>query len=286
MLVSNPEEAQKQQQQQHQEQEEMLIDVECDDEDEQQQQQQPQQRNRTISNSQNSAILSSVAKFTLIDSNGEIFGNATARQPMLLTNAASTTPSGGGIRIVPQPGLNTKTISIPLNGKQIPIVAAMSYPLTQTQQALNNASNNSGGGVGAGSIVPRHKQFTPLTPPPTSSRKFVEPLQSRIRSHSMSSHKFSAHHHHHHHQHHHGGNSSSSSSNGGGNSMMVDDIPPTQQHPSGFALTSNSPPRQGGGGSHYMHMMTGALGSQQAGSAGANGHVTPRRRTISSTSNG
>lgn len=284
MLVSNPEEAQKQQQQ-HQEQEEMLIDVECDDEDEQQQQQQPQQRNRTISNSRNSAILSTVAKFTLIDSNGEIFGNATARQPMLLTNAASTTPSGGGIRIVPQPGLNTKTISIPLNGKQIPIVAAMSYPLTQTQQALNNASNNSGGGVGAGSIVPRHKQFTPLTPPPTSSRKFVEPLQSRIRSHSMSSHKFSAHHHHHHHQHHHGGNSSSSS-NGGGNSMMVDDIPPTQQHPSGFALTSNSPPRQGGGGSHYMHMMTGALGSQQAGSAGGNGHVTPRRRTISSTSNG
>ncbi|XP_075154717.1 mnt isoform X5 [Haematobia irritans] len=86
-----------------------------------------------------------------------------------------------------------------------------------------------------------------------------------------------------------GNNTSGSNSS---SSMMVDDIPPTQQqqHTGGYSTSSNSqhsPPRQGGG-NHYMHMMN-AASSQQAGSAGGNphvSHVTPRRRTISSTSNG
>ncbi|XP_073829237.1 mnt isoform X4 [Musca autumnalis] len=97
----------------------------------------------------------------------------------------------------------------------------------------------------------------------------------------------------HHNNHHQMHVQNSNGNSGGGNSMLVDDIPPTQQHSGGYAagsgLTSNSPPRQGGsGGSHYMHMIN-ATGSQQAGSAGGNTHVThvtPRRRTISSTSNG
>ncbi|XP_073829232.1 mnt isoform X2 [Musca autumnalis] len=268
--------------------EDMLIDVECDDEDEQRQQ---QQQNR-VTKSPKSPIMQTATKFTLIDSNGGIIGNAD-RQPMLL----AATTNGGSIRIIQQPqGLNPKTISIPLNGKQIPIVTAVPYQLSPTQQqTLNNTTtttnNNGSNSGGAGGLVHRHKQFIPLTPPPMASRKFVEPSQSRIRSYSLSSHKFSANLHHNNHHQMHVQNSNGNS--GGGNSMLVDDIPPTQQHSGGYAagsgLTSNSPPRQGGsGGSHYMHMIN-ATGSQQAGSAGGNTHVThvtPRRRTISSTSNG
>uniref|UniRef100_A0A1I8PD44 BHLH domain-containing protein n=1 Tax=Stomoxys calcitrans TaxID=35570 RepID=A0A1I8PD44_STOCA len=93
------------------------------------------------------------------------------------------------------------------------------------------------------------------------------------------------------HNHHSSNVSGSGSSNS--NSMMVDDIPPTQQHSGGYATSTSSsisnsqhsPPRQGAG-NHFIHMMNAAAASQQGGSAGGNPHVTPRRRTISSTSNG
>ncbi|XP_075154711.1 mnt isoform X3 [Haematobia irritans] len=208
-------------------------------------------------------------------------GTAITRQHLLLSN---------GVRIVnvqSHPGLGggiQKTISIPINGTSTHmsnIIAAVPYAAT-TQQQLLSTSN------GGGPIVGRHKQFTPLTPPPMASRKFVEPSQYRIRSFSLSSQKISANHPMHV-QNPNGNNTSGSNSS---SSMMVDDIPPTQQqqHTGGYSTSSNSqhsPPRQGGG-NHYMHMMN-AASSQQAGSAGGNphvSHVTPRRRTISSTSNG
>ncbi|XP_046803661.1 putative uncharacterized protein DDB_G0277255 isoform X4 [Lucilia cuprina] len=99
-----------------------------------------------------------------------------------------------------------------------------------------------------------------------------------------------------HHQLHNGNNS---------NSMMVDEIPPTQQHHHSFGTNSSSsqhstssqhsPPRHvssslgaSSAGSHYMHMLNAAGGQQSAVGAGSNHvtHATPRRRTISSTSNG
>lgn len=283
----------KQQQHQQREHDEPCEDMLVDEEH------QPQASTPQTSPQKPTSILQTATKFTLIDSNGEIIGNAAAtgpnalaRQQMLLANGIRiVTPVTAAAAAV---GLQqNKTISIPLNGKNVPIITGLPYQLAHptAQQSQQHTLNNSGG-VGAGGGG-RNKQFTPLTPPPMSSRKFVEPSQYRIRSFSLSSHKISANHQMHV-QNSNGNSSSNSSSTPSNNSMMVDDIPPTQQHTVGYATSSaaaisnsqqHSPPRQG---NHYMHMINAAT-SQQAGSAGGNphvSHVTPRRRTISSTSNG
>lgn len=285
------------QQQQHQQRdhdepcEDMLVDEEH----------QPQASTPQTSPQKPTSILQTATKFTLIDSNGEIIGNAAAtgpnalaRQQMLLANGIRIVTPVTAAAAAAAVGLQqNKTISIPLNGKNVPIITGLPYQLAHptAQQSQQHTLNNSGG-VGAGGGG-RNKQFTPLTPPPMSSRKFVEPSQYRIRSFSLSSHKISANHQMHV-QNSNGNSSSNSSSTPSNNSMMVDDIPPTQQHTVGYATSSaaaisnsqqHSPPRQG---NHYMHMINAAT-SQQAGSAGGNphvSHVTPRRRTISSTSNG
>lgn len=240
--------------------------------------------------------------FTLMDSNGDIIGNAAASKQMLLANgiriAAPSATIGQQQQLQQQQqhpqhhvvGLSTKAINIPLTNKNIPIITGYPYQLPTTLQ-----SGHCGGGGTTILASRHHKTFTPLTPPPMSSRKFVEPTQSRIRSFSLSSHKFSANHQLH------------VQNQNNNNSMMVDDIPPTQQHP-GYAtatsssslsttsLSQHSPPRHGssnGGGSISSSLGSSVLGihfmaSMQTGVAGSNhvSHVTPRRRTISSTSNG
>ena len=244
--------------------------------------------------------------FNLIAINGDIVGNAAASKQILLANGIriavppTTTASTAIMGQLPQQAALSKAINIPsFNNKCIPIITGFPYQLpaslpssmsqqtTLSQQQQHRAVN--GNVVSAGSS----KTFIPLTPPPISSRKFVESTQSRIRSFSLSSHKISANNHHHqlHVQNH----------NNNNNSMMVDDIPPT--HSFGTNPSSTTPPRHissslgATAGSHYMQMLNTASssGSMQqttiggaASSSGSNHvtHATPRRRTISSTSNG
>uniref|UniRef100_A0A1I8PD37 BHLH domain-containing protein n=1 Tax=Stomoxys calcitrans TaxID=35570 RepID=A0A1I8PD37_STOCA len=253
----------------------------------------------------------SVSKLSSIDSNGGVLANSAdnvssststsmTRQHLLLSNGVRIVSPATIMGLQQQQhsgnGLGAelpKTISIPLGGKnQIPILSAVPFATVSSVAATQQQALSGGG------LASRHKPFTPLTPPPMSSRKFVEPSQYRIRSYSLSSHKISANHQMHvqnsnngNHNHHSSNVSGSGSSNS--NSMMVDDIPPTQQHSGGYATSTSSsisnsqhsPPRQGAG-NHFIHMMNAAAASQQGGSAGGNPHVTPRRRTISSTSNG
>ncbi|XP_046803657.1 probable serine/threonine-protein kinase nek3 isoform X1 [Lucilia cuprina] len=242
-----------------------------------------------------------MSTFTLIGRNGEIIGNAAASKQMLLANgiriAAPTATIG---QVTQQPATTqvslSKAINIPFNNKNIPLITGFPYQLTPTSSSPSTSQQAQQQTANGGScmvLTNRPKTFIPLTPPPMSSRKFVEPTQSRIRSFSLSSHKLSANQHH---QLHNGNNS---------NSMMVDEIPPTQQHHHSFGTNSSSsqhstssqhsPPRHvssslgaSSAGSHYMHMLNAAGGQQSAVGAGSNHvtHATPRRRTISSTSNG
>lgn len=239
----------------------------------------------------------STATFTLIGRNGEVIGNANASKQMLLANGiriAAPTVSMGQVQ--PQSHSQqvplSKATTIPFNNKTIPIIKGFSYQLTPAATTMPKLSPNTiGSGCRGGSsnsviLTNRHKTFIPLTPPPMSSRKFVEPTQSRVRSFSLSSHKFSANNHHQLHM-----QSSTNSNNNVNNSMMVDEIPPTQhQHYS--ASSQHSPPRHVSSslgttaGSHYMHMIN-AASSPQSGLSGSGAtHTAPRRRTISSTSNG
>uniref|UniRef100_A0A1B0ANI9 BHLH domain-containing protein n=1 Tax=Glossina palpalis gambiensis TaxID=67801 RepID=A0A1B0ANI9_9MUSC len=199
-------------------------------------------------------------KFTLMASNGEVIGNvATTNKQMLLAS---------GIRIASS--VATKAVSIPQNSR------TLSFPLHHTTS------------------TGKPKTFIPLTPPPMSSRKFVEPTHSRIRSFSLSSHKLSANHHQLQFQMHNGSNNNASSTN-----MIVDDVSPppvqpTQQH-SNYSVSLSgqlhSPPRSSVG-NHYIQMINSAAVQQATNSNGLSSgtghvtHVTPRRRTISSNSNG
>ncbi|KAL9881489.1 uncharacterized protein ACN2A1_012514 isoform 8-T14 [Glossina fuscipes fuscipes] len=199
-------------------------------------------------------------KFTLMASNGEVIGNvATTNKQMLLAS---------GIRIASS--VATKAVSIPQNSR------TLSFPLHHTTS------------------TGKPKTFIPLTPPPMSSRKFVEPTHSRIRSFSLSSHKLSANHHQLQFQMHNGSNNNTSSTN-----MIVDDVSPppvqpTQQH-SNYSVSLSgqlhSPPRSSVG-NHYIQMINSAAVQQATNSNGLSSgtghvtHVTPRRRTISSNSNG
>lgn len=256
----------------------------------------------TSMSNDNNTTSATTTTFTLIGKNGEIIGNAAASNQMLLANGIRIPAPTATIGKVQQAQHVTlsKAINIPHNNKTIPIITGFPYQLTppsSSSQQLNSTSTTAGTSSNV-ILTNRHKTFIPLTPPPMSSRKFVEPSQSRIRSFSLSSHKFSA-------------NNNNSSNNhlhvqNNNNSMMVDEIPPTQQQHTIFGTNSSSssssqqhsPPRHmssslgaNGSGNHYMHMLNAASsGSQQTGGAGSGTnhvtHATPRRRTISSTSNG